>query len=124
MNLQEIEEELQKLNEQCKAYLVILPRDNTQALRIVEQFRAQVDLLLEGITIRENQKFSHEILTSRESQTLVLLSEGHASKEIAYQLKISPKTVQFHIKNIFTKLDVGSRTEAVTTAIKKGLISI
>ena len=52
-------------------------------------------------------------LTSKESLTAELLSQGYANKEIAMQLCIEPATVKTHLINIFNKLDVNSRTQAV-----------
>lgn len=52
-------------------------------------------------------------LTSREEETLVLLTEGYSNKEIADQLGIGVETVRSHLKNIYSKMHVRSRTEAV-----------
>jgi DNA-binding NarL/FixJ family response regulator/signal transduction histidine kinase len=61
-------------------------------------------------------------LTVREREVLLLLVEGSRNKEIAARLGTSEKTVQFHIANIFGKLDVQSRTEAVRVANERGLL--
>jgi DNA-binding NarL/FixJ family response regulator len=63
-------------------------------------------------------------LTERELGVLVWTARGLTNKAIAYQLKISPRTVQGHLASIYTKLGVGTRTEAVTRAVQLGLISI
>lgn len=63
-------------------------------------------------------------LTAREIEVLRMLAEGSGNKEIAWKLKISEHTVKFHISSIFTKLDVASRTEAVTAGIRFGLIML
>ncbi|MCH7228503.1 response regulator [Haloferula sp. A504] len=52
-------------------------------------------------------------LTSREEETLVLLTEGYSNKEIADRLGIGVETVRSHLKNIYSKMHVRSRTEAV-----------
>ncbi len=65
-----------------------------------------------------------EQLTPRELDVLHLLSKGLTNKGIASNLYISERTVKFHLSSVFNKLDVESRTEAVTTAVRKGLISI
>ncbi len=54
-----------------------------------------------------------EELTSREEEILQLLAKGLLSKEIAHQLGISVETVNSHLKHIYEKLHVRSRTEAV-----------
>ncbi|HHV78550.1 MAG TPA: response regulator transcription factor [Firmicutes bacterium] len=63
-------------------------------------------------------------LSTREVQVLRLVASGLGNKEIASQLGISARTVQVHLYNIFSKLDVDSRTEAVIKAAQKGWIDI
>jgi len=65
-----------------------------------------------------------EPLTSREVQILNELAKGLANKEIAAVLNISEYTVKDHLKNILGKLQVADRTEAVTTAIQRGIIHL
>ncbi len=61
-------------------------------------------------------------LTNREKEVLALLSEGNNYQEIGDTLFISVDTVRHHIRNIYRKLHVHSRSEAVAKAIRKGLI--
>jgi DNA-binding NarL/FixJ family response regulator len=63
-------------------------------------------------------------LTSRELEVLRMLADGVANKNIAWQLKISEHTVKFHVAQILAKLNAGTRTEAVTIGIRKGLIML
>ncbi|HWI63910.1 MAG TPA: response regulator transcription factor [Symbiobacteriaceae bacterium] len=63
-------------------------------------------------------------LTERELEILKLMAGGAANKEIAAALFISENTVKTHISNLFQKLDVRDRTEAVTRALSRGLIRI
>lgn len=63
-----------------------------------------------------------EALSPRELEVLRIAATGSTNKEIARDLEISPRTVQVHLANIFSKLGVGSRTEAVLYAIKQGWI--
>ena len=60
-------------------------------------------------------------LTERELAVLRLMCEGKANKEIGTALFISEGTVKTHVKNLFAKLDVNSRAEAVAAAIRRGL---
>ena len=65
-----------------------------------------------------------DILSEREIEVLQLMAKGSANKGIATSLSISESTVKTHITNIFQKLDVNHRTEAVTTALQKGIIRL
>ena len=65
-----------------------------------------------------------EPLTEREIEVLQLTARGLTNKEIGRELGISPRTVQGHLANIYGKLDVASRTEAVTEALRRGWIVI
>ena len=63
-------------------------------------------------------------LTARELEVLRMLAEGAANKTIAWKLSISEHTVKFHVVQILAKLNAGTRTEAVTLGIRKGLILV
>jgi NarL family two-component system response regulator LiaR len=62
-------------------------------------------------------------LTVREREVLVLLVEGLTNDQIAARLTVSPSTIKSHVSNILTKLGVASRTEAVTLALRQGLVT-
>jgi len=63
-----------------------------------------------------------EPLTPRESEVLQMLASGLGNKEIAAKLRISDHTVKFHVASILGKLGAGSRTEAVSLGIRRGLV--
>jgi DNA-binding NarL/FixJ family response regulator len=67
---------------------------------------------------------SGEELSERELEVLCLMAKGAANKEISAELNIAQSTVKTHITNIFQKLGVSDRTEAVTQALKKGIIRL
>ena len=67
---------------------------------------------------------SFEELTSREVEVLHHLAKGLANKQIADELHISEHTVKDHLKHILSKLHVADRTEAVTSAIQRGIIHL
>jgi DNA-binding NarL/FixJ family response regulator len=63
-------------------------------------------------------------LTARESEVLQLVARGLRNKEISVTLGISELTIQGHMKNILSKLNVHDRTEAVTVAVSRGIIHL
>jgi DNA-binding NarL/FixJ family response regulator len=65
-----------------------------------------------------------ETLTRREVEVLALLVRGRSNKEIGAKLFISETTVKGHLRSVFTKLNVLSRTEATTTALRRGLVQL
>jgi two-component system NarL family response regulator len=67
---------------------------------------------------------SGEALTNRELEVLALLARGCSNKFIAQQLNISETTVKSHLRSVFTKLQVLSRTEAIAVASRRGLIQL
>jgi DNA-binding NarL/FixJ family response regulator len=72
----------------------------------------------------KNGKKTNQSLNPREMDTLKVAAKGMRNKEIAKELNISDRTVQAHLNNIFNKLEVNSRTEAVLKAVKEGLLDI
>ena len=89
-------------------------------------------LIQPGVAVRVLDRFAQlsrqatdtEVLSEREMEVLQLMAGGAANKEIAASLSISESTVKSHVANIFQKLDVNHRTEAVTKALQKGIIKI
>lgn len=63
-------------------------------------------------------------LSDRELVVIEGLVAGSTNRQIAQNLDISPNTVKVHVRNIFTKLEASSRTEAATIAIQRGLVSV
>jgi DNA-binding NarL/FixJ family response regulator len=67
---------------------------------------------------------SSEALTGRELDVLTLLARGKSNKEIGVNLYISETTVKAHLRSIFAKLNVLSRTEAIAAASRRGLVQL
>lgn len=63
-----------------------------------------------------------KVLSKREHEILMLVSKGYTSKEIGVMLELSFHTVNAHVKNIYKKLSVSNKTEAIYEATKKGIL--
>jgi DNA-binding NarL/FixJ family response regulator len=65
-----------------------------------------------------------ELLSERESEVLKLVALGMSNKEVAEKLSVSERTVKAHLTNIFNKLNVASRSEAIVRGLKLGLVNV
>jgi DNA-binding NarL/FixJ family response regulator len=77
-----------------------------------------------AIAQRLAERMASSDLTSREMEVLELIVRGQSNKEIGASLTISEATVKSHINNILSKLGVTDRTQAVTTALQRGLVHL
>jgi DNA-binding NarL/FixJ family response regulator len=85
---------------------------------------AVANRVLEMLTGATTPKEFYDGLTAREVEILKMLATGMANKQIAYKLKISEKTVRNHVSNMYEKLDIYDRAQAVLYAVRKGLVEI
>ena len=91
-----------------------------------------LEAVAQGLTVLETSDHSLrgndgeaefvEPLTARERDVLEMLAQGRGNREIAAQLGISEHTVKFHVASILGKLGAATRTEAVSIALRRGLI--
>jgi len=100
-----------------------------QAVRAVHRGESLIEpgvaaKVLDRFAQLSRQRSETEVLSGREVEVLRLMAKGAANKEIAASLSISESTVKTHVANIFQKLDVNDRTEAVTTAMQRGIIKL
>jgi DNA-binding NarL/FixJ family response regulator len=70
------------------------------------------------------KRLSAEELTARETDVLAKIAEGMSNKRIAMLLHISETTVKAHVNSVLNKLGVSDRTQAVTTAIRQGIVTL
>jgi len=92
-----------------------------KAIRAVDQRKVFVS---PAIAAKLAERISRSALSSRESEVLKLVARGLTNKEIGSILFISDKTVRNHVVSVMDKLQAKDRTEAVTIAIRKGLLRI
>lgn len=71
-----------------------------------------------------NSQLPPSRLSTREIQVLQLVVGGLSNKQIAYELNIADTTAKNHVKNILSKLQVRDRTQAVTAAIQRGIVTL
>jgi DNA-binding NarL/FixJ family response regulator len=70
------------------------------------------------------EHMAEESISPRELEVLSLMAAGKRNKEIAGELSIAEDTVKMHVRNILSKLQVSDRTEAVTIALRRGIIHL
>lgn len=99
---------LEALQEAAKGGAPMSPEVARRVVRLFREFRPP-------------EQAAHR-LTGQESELLKLLADGHHRKTAAHELGISVNTVGFHLKNIYAKLQVHSKTEAVAKALRQRLI--
>lgn len=88
------------------------PLSSRIAKKVLSAFRDTVH--------KDNSEFNS--LTEREVEVLRFLVKGFSFKMIAHEFKITEHTIKFHVKNIYSKLYVKTKTEAVVKAVKEGLV--
>jgi DNA-binding NarL/FixJ family response regulator len=85
---------------------------------------AVANRVLDMLTGASTPKEFYDGLTAREIEVLKLMASGQANKQIAYNLKISEKTVRNHISHIYEKLQIYDRAQAVLYAVRKALVEL
>ena len=107
----------------AKAYLL---KDTARdaLVETVRRVHAGETYLPPQLAAKLAERVSGEALSPREVEVLQRMAAGKSNKEIGAELFISEGTVKTHLKSIFSKLDVVSRTEAVATATRRGLIQL
>ncbi|MBU5613141.1 response regulator [Geomonas azotofigens] len=117
----------QAMDAGVKGFLVkSCPADEIiNAISIVSDNGFYLSSHLQGVLDHELQSAAGKLpLTSREEEVLVLMAEGKTSREIATQLKISPKTVETHRMHLMKKLNLTNIASLTKFAIREGLLSL
>ena len=115
----------------ARAYLLKdAPRDELfKAIRMVSRGESLIQPVIASRVLDKLAELSRktpagDTLSDREIEVLRLMAGGESNKDIADHLSITQSTVKTHIASIFQKLNVTTRTEAVTNALKKGIIQL
>jgi DNA-binding NarL/FixJ family response regulator len=115
----------------ARAYLLKdAPRSELfKAIRAVNRGESLIEPAIAGKVLDRLAELSRqaqlpEALSERELEVLTLIAKGASNKLIAANLQIGESTVKTHIQGIFNKFGVNDRTEAVTQAIKKGIVRL
>ena len=107
----------------ARAYLLKdVPRDEfLNALRLVASGQFCIP---PSVAVRLAQRIPASELSSREVEVLKLIVEGMSNKEIASALTISESTVKHHVNSLLAKMRVNDRTQAATTALRRGIVTL
>jgi DNA-binding NarL/FixJ family response regulator len=107
----------------ARSYLLksMRPKDIVDAIRQVHAGKKRIPPEVAGHLA---EHMSDESLSDREIQVLRHVATGHRNREIATLLFISEETVKVHIKHIMEKLGASDRTEAVTIAVRRGIMQL
>ena len=99
----------------------------SSAVRAVQRGESQIEPGVAARLISRFQELSRQgpdTLSDREVEVLQLIARGSANRQIAEQLMISESTVKTHVANIFSKMNVRHRTQAVTQGLQRGIIKL
>jgi two-component system NarL family response regulator len=107
----------------AKGYLLKDAR-REELLDCIRRVNAGETCLPPALAAKLVDSLSSEPLTGRELDVLALLARGKSNKEIGVNLYISETTVKAHLRSIFGKLNVLSRTEAIAAASRRGLVQL
>jgi DNA-binding NarL/FixJ family response regulator len=93
-----------------------------ELLEAIRRVHRGETVLPSDVTAKLAHRMTDDSLSQREREVLALLADGKTNREIGSAIHIEESTVKTHLRSIFTKLHVESRTEAVTAAMGRGLL--
>jgi DNA-binding NarL/FixJ family response regulator len=105
-------------------------RDLVEAIRAIQAGESVLHpniiakLLKRALTAPAEGHERSELLSERESEVFNLVALGMSNKEIAENLSVSQRTIKAHLTNIFNKLNVASRSEAIVRGLRWGLVTL
>ena len=96
----------------------------TEILAVIREVHAGKKRVPPAVAAQLAEHMSDETLTTREVEVLRKVGEGNRNKDIADQLFISEETVKVHVKHIMDKLGAKDRTQAISIAVRRGIIQL
>ena len=116
--------EIQRALRAGAAAYVLKSSPQDELLEVIRSVHAGKRRVPAEVATRLAEHIGEDELTARELDVLHLIRDGSKNKEIAARLEISEATVNFHIKNIVSKLQANDRTHAVMIAIRRGILEV
>jgi len=116
--------EIQRALRAGAAGYVLKSTPQDELLAVIRSIHAGKRHVPAEVATRLAEHLGDEDLTARELDVLRLIRDGSKNKEIAARLEIAEATVNFHIKNLVSKLQANDRTHAVTIAIRRGILDV
>jgi DNA-binding NarL/FixJ family response regulator len=116
--------EIQRALRAGAAAYVLKSCPQEELLAVIRSVHAGKRYVPAEVATRLAEHFGDDELTARELEVLRLIRDGSKNKEIAARLEISEATVNFHIKNLVSKLQANDRTHAVMIAIRRGILEV
>lgn len=113
----------QGLQAGARGYLL---KDATTAelAKAVRQVAAGKRFLPSNVAVKLVERMESDELTQRERDVLELMVQGSSTAKLAEMMHLSEGTIKFHINNIFQKLDVNDRAQAIVVALRRGIIRL
>jgi DNA-binding NarL/FixJ family response regulator len=113
----------QSLQAGARAYL-LKTTAREELIQTIRAVHAGERCISPAIGARLAERMTHAELTSRELEVLKLIATGKSNKEIGSALQIAEVTVKLHVGHILAKLKVSDRTQAATTALRRGILHL
>ena len=116
--------EVQRALRAGAAGYVLKSSPQEELLTVIRSVHAGKRCVQTDVATRLAEHLWYDELTTRELEVLRLIRDGSKNKEIAARLEITEATVNFHIKNLVSKLQANDRTHAVMIAIRRGMLEV
>jgi DNA-binding NarL/FixJ family response regulator len=113
----------QSLEAGARTYL-LKTADREELIHTIRAVHAGERCISPAIGARLAERMAHTELTSRELEVLKLIATGKTNKEVGSALQITEVTVKLHVGHILAKLKANDRTQATTTALRRGILHL